>query len=1273
MNRHGIGSPPDDSCPRGRIEIIIVAKECSGEGEDDFNSIQDELSFNSDRMANSHRQVVNDFEDESDYVDVTKSELKTVDSSTWDDETNNSDSDVKSKFDEAFSEGSTTSSAYKDGDHNTEVELRVRVRRFDEENACLRDELVRVEELANDYQRQLHLLQERFDQMREKYEQLVKENDEQKEKITTAELQERRDQVLLQKLEKERNALLEKLNGDKEMFNGTLEQLNRDKLYCHKKLAMCEAKLEEKEILCVTLQKNLDEMNELITGLEENYENKIRCMQDKSDDLTSENVELKMRLLTLDCPPPSLDQEVCLTSTRYLDSSDENLKCRSDQKVQLEESLYAELKASGFSIYDKKCESKIRELELEADWCNSELVEAGREIDKLINIVRKTRRYASRSSTPQRFNTSQLDISPILLVFDRIKELSHEVSEALRKPSTTDSSSQVSADSRITREHLKEFCIPTFEDYLRSPIKVSVPKEIKSLSVFLTCKPPEIKDKIVELAGDRQLGLDIKNNVTNIEDLGSSNAVGSMSAVASASHDDISSFFVKIQSETKINSCTGEVRRILPVGQGNLSVSEVTPVDCSIGGEQLRDIQSHRRAGKSDMSLGQKIPRRKISVFQRSFDIDTVFEVQDGGGVAESHTLSERCGSMTDSSPPRVLIGDDGDDRLRIEGVTGYRSTTDTSQLSDSSGDSPARLTTWTEEDHSVDHLEANIQGNFLAPARLKLDGLRGTEGTAGDLAVRSSCRSGDESNGSGEVTGDGTTSVTHAMSSGEDSSDDSESDSTGLGGKLEEVTGSDRGRWINNPESRGSDDRSGSKATRDVRDERAPRIRRSMSDGEIIDTGGGDACRGCSNGQGEDKRQGSFKKEVDAVAFPSLTNGRLQESGIAQISDSEDLEGKDLTEEELERKFVAFSLGLCTDRVTLPRRRALALRQRDYTEHDLAVEIAKMHQSIQEFAPLCFDSETVERIELACHQVDIIAQCAHRVSCTAETLGAIQQEHRISRAISLADRFLKILRSRCEKLGAELAEKKRVLAENNIVIDEGGGEGEGISSAVRYRALSPTTNRTMMARRRASIATIFRPIGIAQEVTKDNIRQRNSVSGRVTIRRPSFSSEPQRFEAEKLTRTDSSSVGELREIFEQAESRRTSREENNNLVRSQMIVCENETVERRMSSSREEPIIETLQEEQEHELHEEEISSNDSSIIASFSRTRLTFATAANNLLSWRLVLWCAIITFFIGFYVKDALSITSPCSGTPLRWWSFEEVLSRHAHVRNTAPPPI
>lgn len=54
-----------------------------------------------------------------------------------------------------------------------------------------------------------------------------------------------------------------------------------------------------------------------------------------------------------------------------------------------------------------------------------------------------------------------------------------------------------------------------------------------------------------------------------------------------------------------------------------------------------------------------------------------------------------------------------------------------------------------------------------------------------------------------------------------------------------------------------------------------------------------------------------------------------------------------------------------------------------------------------------------------------MVARCAHRVSCAAETLGAMHQEHRISRAVFLADRYLQLLQSKCEKLAVSVAETK--------------------------------------------------------------------------------------------------------------------------------------------------------------------------------------------------------------------------------------------------------
>ena len=70
-------------------------------------------------------------------------------------------------------------------------------------------------------------------------------------------------------------------------------------------------------------------------------------------------------------------------------------------------------------------------------------------------------------------------------------------------------------------------------------------------------------------------------------------------------------------------------------------------------------------------------------------------------------------------------------------------------------------------------------------------------------------------------------------------------------------------------------------------------------------------------------------------------------------------------------------------------------------------------------------DRESAERVDRVRHRLDMIVRCAHRVSCTAETLGAVHQERRISRAVLLADKYLQLLQSRCEKLITSVAEIK--------------------------------------------------------------------------------------------------------------------------------------------------------------------------------------------------------------------------------------------------------
>ncbi|XP_024941204.1 uncharacterized protein LOC107268139 isoform X4 [Cephus cinctus] len=473
----------------------------------------------------------------------------------------------------------------------------------------------------------------------------------------------------------------------------------------------------------------------------------------------------------------------------------------------------------------------------------------------------------------------------------------------------------------------------------------------------------------------------------------------------------------------------------------------------------------------------------------------------------------------------------------------------------------------------------------------------------------------------------------------------------------------------------------SGKKESTGLKRERLSGLRRSLSESESVVRGSSRYCSRCISSDpltGLDVTSGTYSNRAEErpiPIFPSLTDARLQESGIANLPDGDQF-GATLSDEDLERKYTALSVGLGTDRVTLPKRMALSLRQRDQAEKNLGREVQKMHEDIQALAPLCIDRESVERVERVRHQLEMIGQCAHIVSCAAETLGAVHQEQRISRAVHLADRYLRVLRTRCQKLASELTETKRVLTENNIMVEESPSELGDDVPRLRYRSL-PTTNRTMMTRRRASIATISRPPGTPlDQVAKEGTKQRNSVSGRMTMRRPSLSYDVQKWENNKLDRTDI--AGELREIFEQAESRRNSLEENNNLVRSRssnLSLGSCDSVDSDVWTISRDDLLPEIPAFENFPPASQLVSRRTSQVLRSIqARVQARIQIPIQSCLGSISIFWYILIfALFCGFCINLAKSSTSKCGETPLKWWSIQEILGQYVRVRQGAPRPI
>ncbi|CAD1471857.1 unnamed protein product, partial [Heterotrigona itama] len=144
--------------------------------------------------------------------------------------------------------------------------------------------------------------------------------------------------------------------------------------------------------------------------------------------------------------------------------------------------------------------------------------------------------------------------------------------------------------------------------------------------------------------------------------------------------------------------------------------------------------------------------------------------------------------------------------------------------------------------------------------------------------------------------------------------------------------------------------------------------------------------------------------------------------------------------------------------------------------------------------------------------------------------------------------------------------------------------------------------------------------------------RQRNSVSGRVNLRRPSLCFETQRWENEKLNRTDSAnSVVELRDIFEQTESRRNSVEENNNLLRNnQSGIVSNINCDIASNAKDKDRLII-----KQNSFLESSVTNTVEKQLKSCIRTTEPLRIT-RNIETWRPILWFTFI-FFLGFYAKQ------------------------------------
>lgn len=151
--------------------------------------------------------------------------------------------------------------------------------------------------------------------------------------------------------------------------------------------------------------------------------------------------------------------------------------------------------------------------------------------------------------------------------------------------------------------------------------------------------------------------------------------------------------------------------------------------------------------------------------------------------------------------------------------------------------------------------------------------------------------------------------------------------------------------------------------------------------------------------------------------------------------------------------KFSSLALAFKTDRLTLQERLDVQRRHRDQAEYNLDLETQRFRDQLMQQLGQS-DEDRHAQLKSLQRQVEIFKQISQRLSSTAEVLGAVQQELRVSHAVEVMTQHVENLRHLYDREHAELEEARRVLASHKLALQEPGGAKPG-----------PT------GRRRASIA----------------------------------------------------------------------------------------------------------------------------------------------------------------------------------------------------------
>ncbi|XP_056897109.1 inositol 1,4,5-triphosphate receptor associated 2 [Takifugu flavidus] len=201
-------------------------------------------------------------------------------------------------------------------------------------------------------------------------------------------------------------------------------------------------------------------------------------------------------------------------------------------------------------------------------------------------------------------------------------------------------------------------------------------------------------------------------------------------------------------------------------------------------------------------------------------------------------------------------------------------------------------------------------------------------------------------------------------------------------------------------------------------------------------------------------------------------------------------LNSVEMSEKDLEMAFAQIAMAFHCDQYTLKQRLQAEEHARNLAEENIQLELSRGRETLETLKGLCIDSQRsriLQRLELS---LDILAGTVERISNTAEVLGAVHQEARVSRAVELMLAHVENLRRQHDKNVSDLEEAKKLIQQQSILSPRACSDPEDSDS--RMRSFQQNSSR-----RRVSMSLISRESQVIKRHLKKRVTQSTKKPGR--------------------------------------------------------------------------------------------------------------------------------------------------------------------------------